>query len=139
MNINGDLVIEGTEKNLTDLDSKINNIDEDFEGLKGKILWTNPNPNSEFSPQSIEVNLDGLDAYEIMAYQNLDNKNRLITTGKIAKGYGSVLNYTVSNRYRAFNYTDNKITFQDGNSGGNVDNKQLIPLYVVGYNTGLFS
>lgn len=115
--------------------------------LKGKIIWTNSNPTSNFNPQTITLDesLGNYDMYEILFLQGTTN-SRIMTSGKIPVGHGTILDYiTVYPKFRSTNATvsGNTITFEDCKSlnaiGSHVvENSSLIPMYVIAYNTGIF-
>lgn len=113
----------------------------------GTILWTNPNPTSSFSAQSVNLieSLDNFDAYSIIHRQSTSN-SRYISTGKIPVGHGTFMaNPLATNQYRGTNEntSGSSITFTAGyraNADGTFteDNTLVIPMYVIGYKTGLF-
>lgn len=113
-----------------------------------KILWTNSNPTSSFSGQTIQLSetLDNYDCYEIIHRQSTTN-SRFLTTGKIPVGHGTFMANVLSlNQYRGTNEitSGSSVTFtagyqaqQDGSF--TEDNNLVIPVYVIGHKTGLFS
>ena len=115
---------------------------------KGTILWTNSSPTSNFAAQTITLNetLDNYDCYEIIHRQSTSNA-RFLTTGKIPVGHGTFMaNPLALNQYRGTNEntSGNTITFTAGylaQADGSFleNNSMVIPMYVIGYNTGLFS
>lgn len=144
-----------TAANMNEIKTVVNNNDDTLENtnvilsnIKGKILWTNPNPTSSFASQTITLSesIANYDCYEIIFTQAAlrsdptDLANRLMSTGKVPVGYGTVLNYAVNNRYRLVNRTtgNTQMTILDAYNGGQVDNDKCTPIYVIGYNTGLF-
>ena len=113
--------------------------------LGGTILWTNSNPTSNFGNQTITLNSDDYDLYEII-YQQSTSNNRTLNSGKIKPLTGTILHYSTSlNYYRATSQTDKKsMSFDEGNScysyaQATANNQIIIPLYVIGYKTGLFN
>lgn len=136
--------IETVETNVTDIETSINDIETSINDIKGTILWENPNPTTDFAAQDITLSSSDYDCYEVIYKQNT-NTNRALNTGKIVKGYGAVLNEALSSsRYRAINYnSETSLNIGEGTSvtpyGNTVpDNYQCIPLYIIGYKTGLF-
>lgn len=119
-----------------------------------KILWTNPNPNNGFNPQDITLNSDDYDILEIYYYDwcgdNASYKDMLVQ--KAIKGYNFLLHsqITYNNSAYAGNrrveyVNDTTLHFQ--NTHGIIDNSSFntglfakwnVPLYVIGYKTGLF-
>lgn len=122
----------------------IQNAQTDISNLQGKIVWTNSSPTSSFGAQTITLSesLSGYDFYEILFMQSTAD-TRMMTTGKIPVGYGTILLwFATTNFYRPTDTTvsGNTITFLDCKNGSNViDNTRTIPMYVIAYNTGLFS
>jgi len=137
-------------------DTNLNNIEDGVEAndilineLKGVVLWTNPSPSNEFVAQSITLSSSDYDMYEIFYSLDKDNQNDMLSIKSI-KGKNAVmqgLRGTASvSPFRARNctYTDaTHLTFSTGYYGTNAltttSNNYIIPLYVVGYKTGLFT
>ena len=135
-----------TANNLNEMQNILNdNVTNNFQS-KGTVLWTNPNPNSSFAGQTITLSSDDYDMLLFIYRTDLTITN--CHSELIIKGYGGQLDFfstAVENRRwaRRFAWVSNtQFTFQDawyfdGNSS-NQQNNSLIPLYVVGYKTGLF-
>lgn len=119
--------------------------------LTGKIiLWENPNPSSNFSAQNITLSSDDYDILEIF-YSNAPGTN-YIYSSRIYKGKSTFLTVnhigggnTVYHRWRTFNYSDDttysiSTGTQQGTNSSSSDSSisYIIPLYVIGYKTGLF-
>lgn len=106
----------------------------------GKILWTNPNPSSSItSATNITLTDDNYDMYKVI-YKHTNTSSRLLSIDSI-KGYGCVLQTNSSGMiYRRFvDYNnDTSLTISTENSG-NSNNNNLIPIYIIGYKTGLFN
>lgn len=105
----------------------------------GTILWTNPSPTNNFAEQTITINnLTDYDMYMVIANNDTSDSQRKLTTIAMV-GYGG---FILSNRgaYRPFrNLSDNVITFYPNfDKDNNVANSNSIPLYIIGYKTGLF-
>ena len=136
-----------TANNLNEMQNILNdNMINNFQS-NGKIIWTNPNPTSAFAAQTITLSETSLnfDCYEILFSQakfvsdSTSVANRLMSTGKIPVGCGTVLNYAVNNRYRLVNRPlGTSMEILDAINGGQTDNEKCIPIYVIGYKTGLF-
>ena len=130
------------ENAITENTNAINGVSTN---LGGTILWTNSNPTSNFGNQTITLNSDDYDLYEII-YQQSTSNNRTLNSGKIKPLTGTILHYSTSlNYYRATSQTDKKsMSFDEGNScysyaQATANNQIIIPLYVIGYKTGLFN
>ena len=112
----------------------------------GKIIWTNPDPSINFSAQTITLDesLDNYDEYEILVLQSTQN-SRLMSTGRIPVGHGTIISYNTSSylyRPTGSSVSGNTIYFEDakGVAGTTVtvQNDAVIPMYVIGYKTGIF-
>ena len=122
-------------------------------GVIGKILWTNESPSSNIeNGTQITLSSDDYDMLEIYYKYTTGNSN--MWSKKILKGFSCYLdialpyytsaNYT-ANEYRTFTrnsdtqYTlsDAKITYSGSTNITRTD--YIIPLYIIGYKTGLFS
>ena len=136
------------ETNTNDIETNTTNIQtntENITNITGTILWTNENPTSDFAQQTITLSSSDYDCYEIIYRQNTTT-SRVLSTGKIIKGYGTLLMQSIGqNQFRAINYVSDisleiyynqKLTTYG--STPTTDNSINIPLYVIGYKTGLF-
>ena len=104
--------------------------------IKGKILWTNPNTTAEFHAQSITLSSSDYDTLEWYFRVARDKEYVMVT--KTIKGWsGKIINYNDdgSLRYRYMN-RNNDISY--GITSPGFDGA-LVPMYVVGYNMGLFN
>lgn len=119
--------------------------------LKGKILWYNPNPTSNFNAQQITLNSNDYDMYEILCAPSAASSalSNLTSSGRVPKGSNYKCQYLnlASNdlKYRGVTFdSDTKLTFTTGYDTGitspNITQGigHLIPEYVIGYKTGLF-
>ena len=126
--------------NLIEMQNIINsNIPEEIKN-QSKIIWTNSNPTTAFPSQTVNLDesLSGYDFYEILFGQS-NTTNRIMTSGKIPVGYGTILN-GFDGRYRATSeiVSGNTINFEDNRTSGIINNDETIPMYVIGHKTGLF-
>ncbi len=115
---------------------------------KRKILWSNPNPADSFTPQKINLSSDDYDVYEIFYALDTSNINDLLSQCSIKgkncimtgmRGTGTTSPYRVRNcKYDS----DTSLSFDNAYYGVNaltgINNSNIIPLYVIGYKTGLF-
>lgn len=113
---------------------------------KGVLLWTNSSPTSSFSAQTITLNdtLSNYDCYEILFRQST-TVPRIFNTGKIPVGSGTILGFNTGSlwylRATGDTVSGNTIAFEAGygsSGSATVDNTRTIPMYVIGYKTGLF-
>ena len=110
------------------------NILETLNGIKGKVLWTNQNPSSTFTSQTITLNSDDYDLFEIIYSYNTSNLYTSSVRG--IKGKGVLLTTITANGAirRIISYiSDTSLSVESI-----TDNDSLIPLYVIGYKTGIF-
>ena len=116
----------------------------EINNLKGQILWTNSNPTNDFSTQAITLSSNDYDMYEIIYYSSITQAVQM-TTGKIKKGENLYLTQTyydaqVRIRQREVIYnSDLSLNVQEAKNNGSTQNTDLIPIYVIGYKTGLFN
>jgi hypothetical protein len=141
--------------NKTSLVGAINENKENIDNIKGKILWTNSNPSTSFADQDVSLTSDDYDLLEI--FFNQGTTNTACWSARAIKGYGTQLIVTTNlnegfaqttgTRLRVVNYISDT-TLHIGNcltrdGAGSVtptvNNTGLIPMYIVGYKTGLFS
>ena len=124
------------ETNSNNITANTNAIAE----LQGEILWTNANPTSDFASQTITLDksLDSYNCYEIYFRQS-KTTSRYFTTGKIPVGYGTILEvYGANYRPTGTTMSGNTIYFENASVSGATDNGYAIPIYVIGYKTGIF-
>lgn len=118
---------------------------------KGKILWTNSNPNTSFNGQNITLSSDDYDVLEIYYYDWVDNYKDLLCQ-KTIKGYHTLLqmHFAYDNKVYAGNrrilYV-NDTTLNIQSNIRNIDNSSFntttinnwnVPVFIIGYKTGLF-
>lgn len=109
-----------------------------------KILWTNSNPTSNFSEQTITLSSNDYDFYEIYCTYNGSNASQYANGFKTIKGKGLIIS---ENGYgtglsvrRKVDYTDaTHLLISSAYGGTNIDNGYLIPIYVIGYKTETFN
>lgn len=110
--------------------------------LLGKILWSNPNPSNSFTGQ-INVDFSNVDAYQIIWSTSTSGAVKdctgIIPVGSRTELYTTYYDGAIKLRYRQVSaITSSTITFGDANEGGATNNSFNIPLYIIGYKTGLF-
>ena len=134
-----------TTTNKTDLVSAINETNTNITNITGQILWTNPSPTSAFATQNITLSSSDYDMYEAIFYGSITGADT-ITTGRIPKGKNFFLAQTYNTgagdvtRNRKIQYvSDTEMTVTDGTQAETTNNNVNIPVYIIGYKTGLFS
>ena len=134
MNINPKLLKDVNEQ-LTILNNKL-----DTKQDKGILLWTNPNPSSSFSAQTINnINLTDYKFIEIY-YIRYSGEN--IFCNRVPFENTEIytqLNYcdydigSVRAWIRNVRLRTNDIYFNTASINGNVDNSALVPYKIIGY------
>lgn len=146
-NLNLELSYIGAQfENVTDNINSLRNITN---GLKGTILWTNPNPTSNFSPQTLNLDLSNYDEIEIIYRHYKTDATRLFTKVLIPSKQALVYPELdtsggfIAIQSREFEVKNTGIVFESGYFKGarNIEQNdgRCIPLYVIGYKTGLFN
>ena len=110
--------------------------------LKGKILWKNQNPASSITTQTLTLNSADYDVLEIFYYINGQAPSLEIISTKFIKGSGTRITTPTSSGgviFRTITYNSNTSYNLSETQGQSVNNSLCIPLYVIGYNTGLFN
>lgn len=111
-------------------------VNEGLGNIKGKILWTNPNPTAGFPAQTITLNSDDYDTYKVYYY--ISSSNLQVLTSESIKGHGTRLMIpSITMEHRPVDASDNTHL----HVGLPINTQQPvhgIPIYIVGYKTGLF-
>lgn len=139
----------GTPATANNLNEMQTILGDNFQ-LKGEILWENTNIDAEFASQAITLSSSDYDVLEIFYYDFLGIKNMQST--RLIKGKKCILQSIFGFNdhgyigYRAVSY-ENDTTYRFGSSitiieadtiRSSVYNDWNIPIYIVGYKTGLF-
>lgn len=125
------MINEKLNKDILDL---INENKNEINNLKGKILWTNPNPTSGFNNLTIQFNSDDYEIYEVFYYISTENLQML--SCKSIKGHGTRLAIPTANtEFRRMNAINDTTYSFDIPSDVNFG----VPVKIIGYKTGLFS
>ena len=134
------------DTDMNEIKSVVNNNATELTNITGKVLWTNPNPTSTFTSQSIDLQNSDFDTIQIIFYQAI-NILRFQSTGLIPIGESHLSTMFNAKSYiRTFRIANNVLTFDDCNTYNSynsttatVNNNALIPIYIIGYKTGLFN
>ena len=125
---------------LNEIKGVVNNNSVILQNTLGNKLWENQNPSASFSSQTITLSesLANYSCYEIIFRQS-KTTTRYFSTGKIPVGYGTILN-AYANNYRPTGTTvsGNTIAFENASVNGSTDNGYVIPVYVIGYKSGVY-
>ena len=135
------------DSDMNEIKTVVNTNDTLRQGITGTILWTNPSPTSSFTTQNIALSSSDYDILEII-FKSANNQTNC-SSFKILKGLGGLMistsiNFTSNNIYirGLTRNSDTSYTVSSGYTLGTskVQNDAVcIPVYVVGYKTGLFS
>lgn len=123
-----------------------NSIDTVNKNLKGTILWTNPNPEQAFESQKVTLNSDDYDISKIFYRHFCGDKTCF--SQEVIKGYNGALekvDIDDATQTREFTYiSDTELSFGEGKfmhpsySEPKTQNTRCVPMFIVGYKTGLF-
>lgn len=156
INVNPD--IADTNKvnaaDMNEIKTEVNDNYSKITGVQGTILWTNPNPTSNFGSQTITLSSGD---YDVLEFYIASDANKIyMFIEKTLKGSGISPTYIVDinagyNQYTGFVQRNIKYSTDTTYSIANclerrqaaqltpsVNNSYMIPLYVIGYKTGLF-
>ena len=111
----------------------------------GDILWTNPNPSSDYGANSVSIaNLNDYDIIKIVYQGSTNTTLQLETNAYLINNSCYVLaafnDGTDYLRVVTIDKSSNKITFGRAQTPGVAfHDNSIIPLYVIGYKNGLFN
>lgn len=140
-------ILGNIKDDISTINNNISLINTNISNITGQILWTNPNPTSSFSTQTITLSSDNYDMYEVIYYSSITLASQM-STGRIKKGQTIYLQQTyydinlsqIRIRQRDISYGSGlSLNIQNAKTNGNTENTALIPMYVIGYKTGLFN
>lgn len=120
-----------------DFDGLVSDIPDGWEQINNnpQLLWTNPNPGNAISSDTT-ITLSSDDYDYILWVMRVSTTNNLSCSNTSFKGYG--LRTYIGGNYR--NITRNNDTSYTINPANSTDfNNALIPIYAIGYKTGLFN
>lgn len=133
-----------TDMTSTD-NNKVPNAKTIRQYVDGTLLWTNSSPTKSFSNQTISLSNLNYDYYKII-FKSKNDEDRWFTIELMAN-HTTLLTYNADNDSGLYTYlrevTSNSTGFVFGtartvryNSRSN-DDERCIPMYIVGYNTGI--
>jgi hypothetical protein len=105
------------------------------------LLWSNPNPTETMGKTDIELASDDFDMYEV--FYKIKNNSSTLQSVKSIKGYNCLLTSTNGYENKAISremfWGTDKIVTEVAYAGSTTEaNNYLIPVYIIGYKTGLF-
>lgn len=136
--------INTNETNLNTLNTKVTNI-------TGQILWTNSNPSNSFSNQTITLSSGDYDEIGIYYYDYRVSKGMQYIRAKKGESIRLITTFWYDSKIyianRKIDFTTSTSVAVDNATGIEtgalttpvVANAQCIPVYFVGYKTGLFN
>lgn len=137
------MINEKLNKDILDL---INENKSEINNIKGKILWTNPNP-SNLIPNDLNINILSDEDYDILGvYYKTANDGVDVEYNQTIKGMNfniGTIGYNGAGLRRRIT-RNSKTSYTIKQYGGetlsdSATGKYIIPLYIVGYKIGLFS
>lgn len=128
-----------TDANMNEIKSVVNNNATELSNLKPVLLWTNPNPTSSFASQTITLSSNDYDMLKVIYLYNLTSG--LAGAQELYKGYGTRISYISSGNtpvQRTLTRNSDTSFVLSSTSGASTDDNNIVPLYIIGYKTGLF-
>lgn len=134
------------DDDINEIKSVVNGNDNIVTGLKGTILWTNPSPTNNWTSANATLSSSDYDVIEWYFRSSTTTTNiiSIIKTPKGESGYAiyynaniGVVGQRVLTRVDDTHYTIGAYANVVG-TGGDSGNR-LIPMYAIGYKTGLFN
>lgn len=98
-------------------------------GVKMDLLWTNPNPTSSFSAQT--VTCDTSYSMYLVDCRTANNSTNIVSN-MFVNGTSFCVNNGTNSISRNATVGANGITFSDGYLGGNANNNMVIPYHIYG-------
>lgn len=133
--LNGDSTVDAPS--VSAVNKGLRAVNEGLGNIRGKILWTNPNPTAGFPAQTITLNSDDYDTYKVYYY--ISSSNLQVLTSESIKGHGTRLMIpSITMEHRVVDASDNTHLY----IGLPINTQQPvngIPIYIVGYRIGLFN
>lgn len=132
---------------LNEIKSVVNQNDTLLSNITGNILWTNPNPANDFPSQTITLSSDDYDILEFFwrsdVVGNRVYSTRTLKGHSVQSDFNSTAVSTRAWRRRAefvsnTSYNVGDCVRVEYNQTSFNENAYCVPLYVVGYKTGLF-
>lgn len=138
------------DTDMNQIKSVVNNNASILGGIEGTLLWTNSNPTNDFTPQTITLSSSNYDMLEIYYYDWKTGQN--CQSVRVPKGEKGLMQSIIQNNGNAYagvrGYVPNSDTqLYFGSCVSIINDSQIvvgernnwcIPVYVIGYKTGLF-
>lgn len=131
----GDNIELNTSTSISTIQSNISTNATNIGNITGTILWTNPNPNQSMDATNISLSSSDYDVLEVF-YKHFYSDDYILSQRTI-KGAGTILLTNVAGSLARRQITQLDATTLSITAGDNT--AAMVPVYVVGYKTGLFS
>lgn len=147
-----------TDDDMNEIKTVVNNNDDDMitintklTNITGQILWTNSNPSNSFSNQTITLSSGDYDEIGIYYYDYRVSKGMQYIRAKKGESIRLITTFWYDSKIyianRKIDFTTSTSVAVDNATGIEtgaitspvVVNAQCIPVYFVGYKTGLFN
>lgn len=143
-------VVDTMDGQATNQSPSVHASKEYINNIRGNILWQNPSPSSSFSSQEITLESNDYDMLELI-WKSSASENFLHSC-KIPKGYGVRMSDGYTSNFAKVGFTSrtmeyvNDTTYSFSVAGRAItsqntyseENTACVPLYIIGYKTGLF-
>lgn len=136
-----------TDSDMNEIKTVVNNNDDELitintklTNITGQILWTNEYPTQAMTQTNITLSSSDYDILEIFFVHKADNNFSTYSIRMLKNSVGTrcFMPSTDGIVYRVITKnTDTSITVNSVT--GSVDNSLAVPLYIIGYKTGLFN
>lgn len=139
------------DTDMNEIKSVVNNNATELTNITGTLLWANPNPTSSFSAQSITLSSSDYDVLEVFYYDWTSSKR--MRSVKATKGEWISLDMMFRYNVKAYMgvrqiepLSDTSLNIEtcyslvdNGSFAYNDYPNWCVPVYIIGYKTGLFN
>ena len=106
------------------------------------LLWTNPNPNSAFAAQTVNLDLSEYNSFVFKVRQTYSNSSNyfyeVLTKGKVTLAVPFGSSYPNDSSARLLTIDDSKIVFASAiSTGANTSTNWCIPIEIYGLKTSI--
>lgn len=143
--VNGETPINAD--NLNHIEGGIKDNETSVGNITGNILWRNSNPTADFAAQTITLSSNDYDMLEVFYRSgSTASGDYMVLSERVIKGYSFQMDFfsnaTATRRWsrRIIRVSDTEFNSPDCYevSEWTLANDQCVPLYIIGYKTGLF-
>lgn len=127
---------------MNEIKTVVNACISQVDGVSGTILWTNQSPNQAFTAQTIQLQANTCDMLLIIFRRVYSNSGTLLSI-ITRKGFGTMITNVAPDGEllrRGIDFSSGEVySVQQCTKGVSTQaNDYLVPIYVIGYDTGLF-